>query len=175
MTRIRLRSGQHLNPILVISLTFISILIVARFIVAVILVLVAVDNGNSMNLIACHRKPVDVQAVRVPPVPDPDDCTTWQDIADWCDGRIVPAREFPVKTEAFILIGSQNRVPAFTGDWIVKSKSGEFYTVPPLLFAETYEVVSPPVYINVTAGETSVKRGLGYLDPCSSGWIVEKP
>lgn len=119
-----------------------------------------------MRIVTCYRKPVNVQAVQVPlyesliGIP-----SEWKEIAEWCNGRIVPPREFPFRTEASILIGSENRVPAFPSDWIVKSKSGEFYTIPPLLFAETYDVVSPPT---VTKYSEPVKEDLSYLCPVFS-------
>jgi hypothetical protein len=87
--------------------------------------------------VVCHRKPVNVQAWQVPEY-DPDE---WPRIEQWCNGTIIPARKQPFKAPPFILVGKGTRVPAFVGDWIIKNSASEFYPVPALLFAQSYEVV----------------------------------
>jgi hypothetical protein len=90
-----------------------------------------------MGIVTCHRKPVNVQAWQVPDY----DVIEWDKIADWCNGTIVPGRELPYKTPAFILVGKGARVPAFVGDWIIKNSVNDIYPVPKLLFEQTYEIV----------------------------------
>jgi hypothetical protein len=87
--------------------------------------------------VVCHRKPVKVQAWQVPEF----DVAEWAGIAEWCDGTVVPSREHPYKTPAFILVGRYQRVPAFAGDWVIKDSANEFYPVPALLFSQSYDIV----------------------------------
>jgi hypothetical protein len=115
-----------------------------------------------MGIVTCHRKPINVQAWQVPDY----DVIEWDKIADWCNGSVVPGREHPYKTPAFLLVGKGARVPAFVGDWIIKNSVNDIYPVPKLLFEQTYEILQDPTVFKYSG---SLREDLDYLGPSSNG------
>lgn len=89
-----------------------------------------------MGVVVCHRKPVNVHAWQVPEF----DITEWNKIAEWCGGKVIAGRNFPVETAPFILVGKYQRVPAFVGDWVIVDSTKECYPIPSLLFSQSYEI-----------------------------------
>ena len=93
-----------------------------------------------------RKKPVVVEACRVPDLyieDDPrsisdylDECVT---LAEWCDG-ISMMMDPPMGMDYGIYIPTlEGTMCASPGDWIIRGVEGEFYPCKPGIFAETYE------------------------------------
>jgi hypothetical protein len=85
-----------------------------------------------------RKKPVVIEAVRVPVIDDP---LAWGELVGFFNGglgahwKVLPDYSIEIQT----LEGAMRGEP---GDWIIKGVKGEFYPCKPDIFSATYEEVA---------------------------------
>ena len=98
-----------------------------------------------------RKKPVVIEAVRVPPLRLGDSIHRYVDrgivLANWCGGNSYlmtnpgeRAHDGSLVSGPHILIPTlEGDHAALPGDWIIRGVAGEFYPCKPEIFAATYE------------------------------------
>lgn len=81
-----------------------------------------------------RKKPVVIEAEQLTEENAPE-------LAEWCGGNLYRRGMDEGGPLCILIITLKYTHRADIGDWIAKGAAGEFYLVPPDLFAETYEKV----------------------------------
>ena len=82
-----------------------------------------------------RKKPVVIEAERVPLTRDGDDLIRWGHLAGWLGAT----DEWAVSTEGIEIHTLEGTMLAKPGDWIIRGVKGELYPCKPDIFAATYE------------------------------------
>ena len=82
------------------------------------------------------------------------DPVPWEQLANWCGGKLVVAIG---KLPHIIIPTLEGDHRASFGDWIIQGVHGEFYPCKPDIFAETYRPLR-----NLVDEETASKEQLAY-------------
>lgn len=86
-----------------------------------------------------RKKPVVIQAWRVPPVDGPRDST--HDCPGWLAQEVAAGIVEPIKTGGLSIDTREGTMRADVGDWVIQGVKGELYPCKPDIFAATYDLV----------------------------------
>ena len=84
-----------------------------------------------------RKKPVTVEARRLPQALEDFHRDFLAELAEWCGG-VISGHALTIRT----LEGDMTAMP---GDWIIRGVQGEFYPCKPDIFEQTYEPAEAPV------------------------------
>lgn len=90
-----------------------------------------------------RKKPVVIQAARLPYYGEEGWLTIPGELALWCGGFVFGHAPSPALGVAIPTLEGEMR--AIPGDWIIRGVAGEFYPCKPRIFVATYDPVAPSV------------------------------
>lgn len=87
------------------------------------------------------KKPVVIEARRLPHEKEIVAFLEWYDICEWCRGHqnVDGQSGLPV----IVIETLEGKMKAKAGDWIIKGVNGEFYPCKPDIFDKTHEPYEP--------------------------------
>jgi hypothetical protein len=88
-----------------------------------------------------RKKPVVIEAMRVPSGESDDAMLAWGRLVGWISAT--GFMDFMVTPDALEIKTLEGTMTAHPGDWIIRGVKGEFYPCKPDTFAATYEAVEP--------------------------------